>query len=208
VLRELIIASKNVRFEGDNYSSDWEKEAKKRGLTQVNDVPESIKAFLSEKSKKLLVQEGIMTEREIEARVEVMFNNYIKKVQIEARVLGDLAINHIVPTVVKYQNVLMDNILKLKEIYGDSYPELAGNRIELVREISERVTAIKNLVGGMVEARKLANKIDTAEKRASSYSKKVTPFMDKIREHIDNLELIVDDEIWPLPKYRELLFSN
>jgi glutamine synthetase len=207
-LRELIIASKQIRFEGDNYSDDWIKEAKKRGLSNITDVPEAIRAYHSESAKRLFSSLGILGENEIEARVEVMFENYIMKIQIEARVLGDLAINHIVPTTVKYQNVLMQNVALLKDLYGDEYLKLAGNRVDLIREISERVTEIKNSVNEMVEARSVANKIASAEKRALAYSKNVFPFLDKIRYHIDKLELIVDDEMWPLPKYRELLFSN
>jgi glutamine synthetase len=137
-----------------------------------------------------------------------MFEEYTMKIQIEARVLGDLVINHIVPTAVKYHSILMDNVIKLKELYGDSYTELAGNRLEIIKEISTHVTAIKNGVNEMVEARKIANKIEDTEKKAHAYSKKVFPFLDKIRIHIDKLELIVDDEIWPLPKYRELLFTS
>jgi len=208
VLRELIIASKPIRFEGDNYSETWVREAKKRGLTNVTDIPESISAFLSESTKKLFKSIGILGEHELEARVEVMYENYIMKIQIEARVLGDMAINHIVPTAVKYQNVLMENVTMLKELYGDEYGQLSGNRVELIREISDRVTQIKTLVNEMVEARKAANKIASAEKRAKAYSEKVFSYLDKIRYHIDKLELIVDDEMWPLPKYRELLFSN
>lgn len=208
VLRKIIIASKAVRFEGDNYSEEWKKEAKKRGLSNVTDVPEAIKAFLNDTSKKLFFSEGIFGDEELEGRVEVMYENFIMKVQIEARVLGDLAINHIVPTVVKYQNVLMDNVSRLKELYGDEFKELAGNRLELVRDISDHVTQIKTLVGEMVDARKIANNIKTADAKAQSYSKNVFPFLEKIRTHIDQLELIVDDEMWPLPKYRELLFLN
>lgn len=208
VLREYIIASKPIRFEGDNYSDDWIKEAKKRGLTNITDIPEAIGAFVSEQTKKLFVSQGILSEGELEARVEVMYENYIKKVQIEARVLGDLAINHIVPTAVKYQSVLMENVNLLKDLYGEEFEKLAGNRVELIREISDRVTAIKSLVNEMVEARSVANKIDSAEKKAKTYSNKVYGYLEKIRIHIDKLELIVDDEMWPLPKYRELLFSN
>ena len=137
-----------------------------------------------------------------------MFEQYTLKIQIEARVLGDLAINHIVPTAVKYQNRLMENVLGLKEIYGEEFKSLAGNRIELIREISDHVTAIKNGVNEMVEARKVANKMDDEKEKSKTYSRKIAPFLDKIRYHIDKLELIVDDEIWPLPKYRELLFSS
>lgn len=207
-LRELIIASKPIRFEGDNYSAEWIKEAKKRGLTNITDVPEAISSFRSDSTKKLFISQGILGESELEARVEVMYENYIMKVQIEARVLGDLAINHIVPTAVKYQNVLMENVSMLKNLYGEEFTELAGNRVELIREISDRVTQIKSLVNEMVDARKAANKITSAEKRAKSYSRNVSDYLEKIRYHIDKLELIVDDEMWPLPKYRELLFSN
>jgi glutamine synthetase len=208
VLRELIIASKPIRFEGDNYSEGWLKESKRRGLSNVTDIPESIKSFRSDSTKKLFISQGILSESEIDARVEVMFENFIMKIQIEARVLGDLAINHIVPTAVKYQNVLMQNVALLKDLYGDEYMQLAGNRVDLIREISDRVTQIKTMVNEMVEARSVANKIQSAEKRAQAYSKNVFSFLDKIRYHIDKLELIIDDEMWPLPKYRELLFSN
>jgi len=208
ILREYIIASKAIRFEGDNYSDDWLKEAEKRGLTNVTDVPEALTAYLSDRSKKLFFDLGIFSEAELEGRVEVMFEQYMMKIQIEARVLGDLAINHIVPTAVKYQNRLMENVLGLKEIYGDEYKQLAGNRIELIKEISDHVTAIRNGVNDMVNARRVANKMDDEKEKAKAYSKTVAPFLDKIRYHIDKLELIVDDEIWPLPKYRELLFSS
>jgi len=208
VLREYIIASKAIRFEGDNYSDNWIKEAAKRGLTNVTDVPEALSAYLSDKSKKLFFGLGIFTESELEGRAEVMFEEYTKKIQIEARVLGDLSINHIVPTAVKYQNRLVQNVLGLKQIYGDEYTQLAGNRIELIKEISDHVTAIKNGVNEMVDARKVANKMEDEKEKSKAYSKKVFPFLDKIRYHIDKLELIVDDEIWPLPKYRELLFSS
>ncbi|MEN8155384.1 MAG: glutamine synthetase III [Bacteroidota bacterium] len=208
VLRAYIIASKAIRFEGDNYSDAWLKEAEKRGLTNVTDVPEALSAYLSDKSKKLFFDLGIFTESEIEGRTEVMFEQYTMKIQIEARVLGDLSVNHIVPTAVKYQNRLVENVLGLKEICGDDYKSLAGNRIELIKEISDHVTAIKSGVNEMVEARKVANRLEDEKEKARQYSKKVAPFLDKIRHHIDKLELIVDDEIWPLPKYRELLFSS
>ena len=208
VLREYIIASKAIRFEGDNYSEDWVKEAEKRGLTNVTDVPETLAAYLTEKSKKLFFDLGIFTEKELEGRVEVLFEQYTMKIQIEARVLGDLSINHVVPTAVQYQNRLMENVLGLKEVYGEEYKSLAGNRIELIKEISNHVTAIKTGVNNMVEARKVANKLEDEKEKARQYSLKVAPFMDEIRRHIDKLELIVDDEIWPLPKYRELLFSS
>ncbi|MCK5066641.1 MAG: glutamine synthetase III, partial [Bacteroidales bacterium] len=170
VLREYILASKAIRFEGDNYSDDWVKEAAKRGLTNVTDVPEALSAYLTDKSKKLFFDLGIFTEAELEGRVEVMFEQYTKKIQIEARVLGDLSINHIVPTAVKYQNRLVENVLGLKEIYGDDFKKLAGNRIELIKEISDHVTAIKNGVNEMVDARRVANKLDDEKAKSKSYS--------------------------------------
>jgi glutamine synthetase len=208
ILKKYISESKNVLFEGNNYSEEWVKEAEKRGLTNVRDVPTAIEAFLSEKSVKLLSSLGILTKREIEARTEVEFEKYMKKIQIEARLLGDLAINHIVPTAVKYQNVLLDNVLKLKEVFGEDYKKLAGNRLEVIKTISNHVTEIKNNVNEMVEARKVANKLESAHEKAVAYSKTVFPFFDRIREHIDELELLIDDELWPLPKYRELLFMR
>ena len=174
----------------------------------MTDVPEALTAYLSDKTKKLFYGLGIFTESELEGRAEVMFEEYTKKIQIEARVLGDLSINHIVPTAVKYQNRLVQNVLGLKEIYGEEFKNLAGNRIELIKEISDHVTAIKNGVNEMVDARKVANKLKDEKDKSKAYYKKVAPFLDKIRYHIDKLELIVDDEIWPLPKYRELLFSS
>ncbi|MFH0759036.1 MAG: glutamine synthetase III [Bacteroidota bacterium] len=208
VIREYIIASKAIRFEGDNYSDSWKKEAAKRGLSNETDVPKSLSSYLSDKSKKLFFDLGIFTEVELEGRVEVMFEEYTKKIQIEARVLGDLSINHIVPTAVKYQNRLVENVLGLKQIYGEEYIQLAGNRMDLIKEISEHVTAIKMGVNDMVEARKVANKLGDEKEKAKQYSKTVVPYLEKIRYHIDKLELVVDDEIWPLPKYRELLFSS
>ena len=208
VIREYIIASKAIRFEGDNYSEDWVKEAKKRGLTNVTDVPEALSAYLTERSKKLFFDLGIFTEAELEGRVEVMFEQYTMKIQIEARVLGDLVINHIVPTAVKYQNTLMENVLNLKAIFGDGYEKLSGNRTELIKEISDHITIMKAGVNEMIEARKVANKLEDEREKARQYADTVAPFLNKIRYHIDKLELIVDDEIWPLPKYRELLFSS
>ncbi len=208
VLREYIIASRPIRFEGDNYSEEWVREAKKRGLTNVTDVPDALSAYLTEKSKKLFFDLGIFTEKELEGRVEVMFEQYTKNIQIEARVFGDLAINHVVPTAVHYQNRLMENVLQMKQIFGDAYESVSKNRIELIKEISEHVTMIKDGVNEMVEARKLANKIEDPKEKAHNYSKNVAPFLDSIRYRIDKLERIIDDEMWPLPKYREILFSS
>ncbi|PZX20750.1 glutamine synthetase [Breznakibacter xylanolyticus] len=209
ILRKLILESKAIHFDGDGYSDAWKAEAAKRGLSNITSVPESIHKYTAPHSKKVLVEGGILTEKELEARVEVELEKYVKKVQIEARVLGDLAINHIVPTAVAYQNILIDNVKGLKDIFGDKdYQELAGDRLNLIREISGHVTFIKNKVEEMVNARKVANKLEDMSEKAFAYEQKVFPMFDEIRYHIDKLELIVDNEMWPLPKYRELLFMR
>ncbi len=209
VLRKYITESKPIRFEGNNYSEEWKKEAEKRGLTNVANVPEAYDYYLTDKSKKLFVNLGVLNEREIEARNHVRLDIYTKKVQIESRVLGDLAINHIVPTAVKYQTILTENIKGLKEIFSEKeFTELSKARIELIRSISEHVSYIKLRVNDMIEARKVANKIEDEREKAIAYSKSIVPFLDDIRYHIDKLEMVVDDEIWPLPKYREILFTR
>jgi glutamine synthetase len=209
ILRKLILESKAIHFDGDGYSDAWKAEAAKRGLSNITSVPESIHKYTAPHSKKVLVEGGILTEKELEARVEVELEKYVKKVQIEARVLGDLAINHIVPTAVAYQNILIDNVKGLKDIFGDKdYQDLAGDRLNLIKEISAHVTFIKNKVEDMVNARKVANKIEDMSEKAFAYEQKIFPMFDEIRYHIDKLELIVDNEMWPLPKYRELLFMR
>jgi len=209
VLRKYITDAKPVRFEGNNYSDEWKKDAIKRGLTNVSSVPDAYDSYLTEKSMKLFKDLGILTEREIIARNHVRLDTYTKKIQIEARVLGDLAINHIVPIAVKYQTVLVENVKGLKDIFGDKeYKDLAVGRIELIKTIGEHISYIRAKVEEMIEARKVANKIEDEREKASAYANTVSPFLDDIRYHIDKLELIVDDEIWPLPKYRELLFNR
>ena len=153
--------------------------------------------------------ERIFNETELNSRLEVELEKYTMKVQIEGRVLGDLAINHIVPTAVAYQNRLLENLRGLKEIFpAEEYEVLSADRKELIREISHRVTSIKVLVREMTEARKVANHMENYKERAFAYEEKVRPYLDQIRDHIDHLEMEVDDEIWPLPKYRELLFTK
>lgn len=208
VLKKYIEICKPIRFDGNGYSNEWVIEAEKRGLTNITSVPESLKGYLKETSKELFTEMGIFDEKELEGRVEVEYEKFMKKIQIEARVLGDLALNHIVPTAVKYQTQLIENVKGLKEVFGDEFKTLAGNRLDIIREISEHVTFIKNKVNEMVEARKLANKIEDEVEKAFAYDKEVRPFLEEIRYHIDKLELIVDDELWPLPKYRELLFNR
>jgi len=209
VLKNYIVESSRIRFEGDGYSMEWEKEALKRGLTNIISVPESLNNYLSPQSRKVLIDGGIFTERELEARVGVEYEKFTKKVQIEGRVLGDLAINHIVPTAIRYMTELLDNIKSLGEIFNEiEYERLAGARKEVVIGISDHISMIKKLVFEMIDERKKANVIDDIKKQAFEYEKNVKPYLDKIRYHIDKLELTVDNEIWPLPKYRELLFTR
>jgi glutamine synthetase len=209
VLKKYILESERVLFEGDNYSNEWHKEAKKRGLCNIASVPESISMYLAKQSKDVLIGTGIFTEKELESRVEVEYEKFTKKVQIEARVLGDLAINHIVPTAITYMTTLIENVNGLKEIFSDiEFERLAGARKELIMTISDHISMIKRLVNEMIEERKKANVIEGSYKMALAYESNVKPYMEEIRMHIDKLELIVDNEIWPLPKYRELLFTR
>ncbi len=209
VLKETIIASEPIRFEGDGYSEQWKEEAARRGLTNICHVPEALMHYVDNQSKAVLIGEHIFNETELNSRLEVELEKYTMKVQIESRVLGDLAINHIVPTAVIYQNRLLENLRGLRETFTpEEYDILSADRKELIREISHRVTAIKKLVREMIEARKVANHLPCYKERAFAYEESVRPFLDEIRDHIDHLEMEIDDEIWPLPKYRELLFTK
>ncbi|SMO66974.1 L-glutamine synthetase [Saccharicrinis carchari] len=208
ILKKMIIECAPIRFSGDGYSEDWKKEAVKRGLTNITDVPESISKYLDPTAKRTLIEGGILSEKELEARVEVEYEKFVYKIQIESRVLGDLAINHIVPTAVHYQTRLIQNTQGLKEIFGEEeYKEMAASRLDLIREISHHTSAIKDMRADMIQARKECNKLPDGKEKAEAYNTKVRHFLDEIRYHIDKLELIVDDEMWPLPKYRELLFN-
>ena len=209
VLKKYILESEKVLFEGDGYSKEWHEEAKKRGLSNIASVPESISRYLTEKSREVLIGTGIFTGKELESRVEVEYEKFTKKVQIEARVLGDLAINHIVPTAIKYMTTLLDNVKGLKDVFSDiEFERLAGARKEVIVTISDHISSIKRLVNEMIEERRKANVIEDAYEKAIVYESNVKPFLEEIRTHIDKLELIVDNEIWPLPKYRELLFTR
>jgi glutamine synthetase len=209
VLKKMIKASKAVRFEGDGYSEDWCKEAEKRGLTNINCVPEAILKYETKSAKEVLIGEGIFNETELRSRVEVELEKFVKKIQIESRVLGDLTINHIVPTAVAYQNRLLENLIGLKQIFDkEEYEHLSEARKSLVKEISEYVSEIKLQVKDMTEERKIANRIENMEEKAFAYSNKVKPYLETIRYYVDNLEMEIDNEIWPLPKYRELLFAK
>ncbi len=208
ILRKYIIESKPVRFEGNGYSQEWVEEAEKRGLTNITDATEVYKAYISDSTIKLFGDNNILSEIELNARYEVRIENYTKKIQIEARVLGDLAINHIIPTAIKYQTVLVNNVNGLKNLMSEEeFNKMAGARIDLIKKISRHISSIKNNVTKMVNERKRINKLETEEEKIDGYSNHVFPYLDKIRYNIDKLELIVDDKLWPLPKYRELLFN-
>ena len=207
ILRQYIIDSKPIRFEGNNYSEEWKAEALKRGLTNVTNPVESFDAYLTDKSIKLFSVLDVMTPRETEARTNVKLDNYTKRIQIESRVLGDLVLNHIVPVAIRYQTDLINNVKGLKDLFNEKeFYELAGARLELIRNISHHVSYIKAKVNEMTEARKEANHLENEREKALMYSTRIFCFLDDIRYHVDKLELIVDDEFWPLPKYRELLF--
>ena len=208
ILKKYIGICKPIRFDGNGYSEEWLIEAEKRGLTNITCVPESLKGYLSESSKELFSKLGIFDEKELEGRVEVEYEKFMKKIQIEARVLGDIAMNHIIPTAVKYQTLLIENVKGLKDVFGDDFKALAGNRIDIIKEISNHITGIRTKVNEMIEARKVANKIEDAVELAFAYDSKVKPYLEEIRYHVDKLELIIDDELWPLPKYREMLFNR
>ena len=209
ILKETIIASEPIRFEGDGYSEQWKQEAASRGLTNICHVPEALMRYMDDQARSVLIGERIFNETELACRLEVELEKYTMKVQIESRVLGDLAINHIVPTAVIYQNRLLENLRGLRETFTpEEYEVLSADRKELIREISHRVTAIKMQVREMTEARKVANHMDNYKDKAFAYEETVRPYLESIREHIDNLEMEIDDEIWPLPKYRELLFTK
>jgi glutamine synthetase len=208
VLRQYIIYSKAVRFEGNGYSKEWEIEAEKRGLTNIRSAVEAFKAYISDENIELFKKENVLSKRELEARYEVRIENYTMKIQIEARVLGDLAINHIIPTAIKYQTSLIENVQGLKQLFDEQeFNHIAGARLELIKTISKHISSIKAKVKEMTEERKVANKEEDATVKATLYEQKVKPYLDDIRYCIDKLELVVDDEMWPLPKYRELLFN-
>jgi glutamine synthetase len=208
ILREYIKETKAILFEGDGYSEAWEKEAKKRGLSNHKTTPKALKAKVSKEAMALFEELGVMNHVEVEARYEIELEEYTKKIQIEGRVLGDIARNHVIPTAIKYQNTLIENVKGLKEIFGKDFEKIAKEQISLIKEISSHIEGINKNVDLMTEERKKANNLTTAEKQADAYCEKVKPYFEIIREHCDKLELLVDDEMWTLTKYRELLFTR
>ena len=207
MIRKYIVESRDIRFEGNGYGREWREEAVRRGLSVETDCVSALRAYLSDKAKRLFVENGIFSERELRARFEIKNEIYLKKLQIESRVLGDLALNHIIPTAITYQNTLLSNVGALRSVLPDE-EAMANVQVSAIRTISTHIREIQTLVSDMTEARKRANALADEVRRAEVYTETVRPYLDKIRYHIDKLELLVDDEIWPLPKYRELLFSR
>ncbi|NHM02567.1 glutamine synthetase III family protein [Flavobacterium difficile] len=205
-LREYIKGTKAILFEGDGYSDAWEKEAKKRGLSNHKTTPEALKAKVSKKAFDLFAELGVMNHVEVESRYEIELEEYVKKIQIEGRVLGDIARNHVIPTAIKYQNTLIENVKGLKDIFEKDFTKIAKEQIELIKEISDHIAGINHNIDEMIEQRKIANNLDNTEKMAEVYCNKVKPYFEVIRDHCDKLELLVDNGIWPLTKYRELFF--
>ena len=206
ILREYIKQTKNILFEGDGYSDAWAKEAKKRGLSNHKTTPEALKAKVSKKAFDLFAELGVMNHVEVESRYEIELEEYVKKIQIEGRVLGDIARNHVIPTAIKYQNTLIENVRGLKEIFGKDFEKIAKEQIALIKDISTHIEEIHHNIDEMISERKKANNLDNTEKMAAAYCNKVKPYFEIIREHSDKLELLVDDEMWTLTKYRELFF--
>lgn len=206
VIRAFIVKSKSVRFEGNGYSDAWVNEANGRGMKSINNVPEAFKSYLDPVNVELFGRHNILSITELAARYEIKNEIFLKKVQIESRILADLAANHIVPTAIKYQNVLIRNVKGLKEIFDtETFDTMASEEIRTIKIIADHVKSIRENIYLMTEARKKYNNVDSIVDRAVGYNNEVRPFLEMIRQHIDKLELIVDDEIWPLPKYRELL---
>ena len=205
VIQKYIVASKKILFEGDGYSEAWHKEAEKRGLPNLKTTPVALDAMVTEKAKKVFLENGIYSHTELEARHEIELEKYIKKVQIEARVMGDLATNHIIPAAIKYQNELLKNVNLLRDA---ALPEkLYKGQLTLLKDVSTHIQQVYENTHAMVEERKVANNIEHSREKAIAYEAKVkAQYFDKIRYHVDKLEQLVDDELWTLPKYRELLF--
>ncbi|MCD7936656.1 MAG: glutamine synthetase III [Tannerellaceae bacterium] len=207
VLKAYIKESKPIRFDGNGYSEEWKEEAARRGLDCESSIPLQYDAYLQPEVIEMFAATHVLNLKELEARNEVKWEIYIKKVQIEARVLGDLSLNHIIPVVIRYQALLLDNVAKLKKTFGEEeYNELSAEQRRLIRKIAGHINAVTKRVDEMIEARKKANKITDLRSKAIAYHDTVAPYLDEIREHIDELELMVDNQMWPLPKYRELLF--
>ncbi|TNF50092.1 MAG: glutamine synthetase type III [Bacteroidetes bacterium] len=208
-LQKLIKESKKIRFEGNGYGEEWRIEAEKRGLSNLKDTPRALKVWGEKKVAALFDEMGVLTPRELEARKEIEFENYILKIQIEARIMGDVVQSMIIPSVIEYQNKLIANVQGLINVLGDKAgKEAAKGQIELIQRISVHLNQMKHAADHMLKERKAANQIEHAEEKAEAYCDKVKVHFDEIRYHADKLELLIDDEMWPLPKFREMLFTR
>ncbi|MDB9775425.1 glutamine synthetase III [Vicingaceae bacterium] len=209
ILRRYVVESKKIRFEGNGYGDEWVKEAERRGLKNITSAPYALDVLKERRIEELYESQEVLTGRELEARHEIALDNYTTMIRIESRVMGDLALNHIIPVAIRYQNILINNVKGLKAIFGESeYKKSAKNQLEMISNISNHIQTIIENAELMRVERKRINNLETAEERAKQYSDKVKPFFDVIRKSVDKLELMVDDEMWPLPKYRELLFTK
>ena len=206
-MKQYIIASKKIRFEGNGYGDEWKAEAKKRGLSNFATTPSALEAMVSKKSLAMFESLNILNHREQEARYDISLETYTKKIQIESRIIADMVNNQIIPAAITYQKVLVDNVSGLKNILSEKdFKVAADTQLERIKEISERVTIIQREAEAMREARKKANNLEGTKKQAFAYCEDVKPYFDVIRYQVDKLEYIIDDATWPLPKYREMLF--
>ena len=206
VIRQYLADSKAIRFEGNGYSEEWHKEAERRGLKGIKNAPDAFKEYITPKTLNLFESVGVMSAREAQARYEVLNETFVKKLQIEARVLGDMITNHVIPTAFSFQNTLINNVKGIKELFPDEYETMCATQLRLIHKISGYVNNLHRMVGEMIDARKVANKIAYEPAKAEAYNNTVLPYMEKIRTIADKLEMYIDDELWPLPKYRELMF--
>lgn len=208
VLQEYVKASKKIRFEGDGYSKEWEKESAKRGLSNFKNTPEALKVKVSKKTISLFKQTGVMNQLEIEARYAVELNEYAMRLQIESRIIADLTRNHIIPAAIKYQNTLLENLKGLKKIYGEEFEDRAREQLKLMDKLIGHIELINSEINAMDASKKELDAIQNIEEKAFAYCHVIKPVLMQIRSHADQLELLVDDELWPLTKYRELLFTK
>ena len=206
VVRKFVTASKDIMFEGNGYSREWEAEATERGLRAIKNVIEAYEVYHEQQTLDLFAGLGVLAANEVEARFEILNETYVKKLQIEARIISVMCLNHVIPAAVRYQNILIENIKGIKEIFGGDYLQYCSSEIETLKKISTYINNVSADVEALVEARKKANRIESIAMRAKAYSHDVKDMMDKVRVSADNLEMLIDDEMWPLPKYRELLF--
>ena len=206
VVRKFVTQAKDIMFEGNGYSAEWHEEAKRRGLRAVVNVPEAYEVYHEAQTVEMFDKLGVLAPNEVEARFEILNETYVKKLQIEARIIGDMCLNHVIPAAVRYQNILIENIKGIKDIFGQEYVQLCSSEIETLRKISTYINSVSADVEALVEARKKANRMAEVAVRAKAYSHDVMEMMEKVRVGADNLEMLIDDEMWPLPKYRELLF--